>query len=56
MGCGKKCFMTRKEAKKERKKLNTSKRLSLTYEYFCETCSHWHTTSMTKEEFRNKNK
>jgi hypothetical protein len=51
MDCPKKCFKTRKEAKKVCKKFK-----SLTYAYYCKTCSAWHTTSMPVERRRIERK
>ncbi len=50
MRCLKKCYQTRSEAKKVMKKLH-QKNI-----YFCEECSHWHTTSIKKQDFRDLNK
>ncbi len=54
--CGKACYPTRKEAKKELKLLNLKKNFNLQNIYYCEECCHWHTTSMTKEKYREKQK
>ena len=58
MSCNKKCYITRKEAKKQMKWLNKKggKKLNLKNIYFCKECLHWHTTSILKSDFRDKNK
>jgi hypothetical protein len=52
--CNKKCFATRKEAKKFLKEANKVKRLAkeLTNVYWCEGCNSFHVTSQDKERSR----
>lgn len=52
MNCKKKCFQTRKEAKKEMKDLNHWREKKLTNIYWCDTCSAFHLTSMDKNKSR----
>lgn len=45
--CNKKCYQTRKEAKKDLKRMNKIYTyMKLRSVYYCEQCSMWHTTSM----------
>ena len=55
MGCGKRRYNSRKEAKSDMKKLNKTQgnRFNLKNQYFCEECTGWHTTSIDRKDFRD---
>jgi hypothetical protein len=53
--CKKKCYVSKKEAKKALKAINKKKRFEnkMTNSYFCIPCNAFHLTSMPKESSRN---
>lgn len=52
MSCGKKGYITRSEAKKNKKRL-VKLGHTITNIYYCEDCSYYHLTSMNKQQSRN---
>jgi hypothetical protein len=55
-GCEKKCYTSRKEAKKAMKMMNHNYGFKLTNVYYCLLCDHYHITSMSKKRSRKLNK
>lgn len=54
MGCGKRGYFSRKEAKKAMRYYNTQfKDTPLTDVYYCDECSYYHLTSMPKQQARD---
>lgn len=56
MYCKKKCFSTRREAKKRLKLVNKKiKDFDLKNVYYCNTCCAWHLSSMGTQKYLDLN-